>query len=59
LAPLHTTGRNNTVQETRYLNTDGFYSASGNYAYSKPFANRKVTVTLNGGASFQQQYQLY
>ncbi|MBD1366461.1 TonB-dependent receptor [Mucilaginibacter sp. ZT4R22] len=47
-----TTGRNNTVQETRYLNTDGFYSASGNYAYSKPFANRKFTVTLNGGASF-------
>lgn len=47
-----TTGRNNTVQETRYLNTDGFYSASGNYAYSKPFANRKYTVTLNGGANF-------
>ncbi|RWY53647.1 TonB-dependent receptor [Mucilaginibacter gilvus] len=46
------TARNNTVQETRYLNTDGFYSASGNYAYSKPFANRKLTVTLNGGANF-------
>nr|WP_294946227.1 TonB-dependent receptor [uncultured Mucilaginibacter sp.] len=46
------TSKNNTVQETRYLNTDGFYSASGNYAYSKPFANRKYTVTLNGGANF-------
>lgn len=45
-------GRNNTVQETRYLNTGGFYSANGNYAYSKPFANRKFTVTLNGGATF-------
>ncbi|RFZ85420.1 TonB-dependent receptor [Mucilaginibacter terrenus] len=44
--------RNNTAQETRYLNTDGFYSANGNYAFSKPFANRKFTVTLNGGASF-------
>ncbi|WP_374950902.1 TonB-dependent receptor domain-containing protein [Mucilaginibacter sp.] len=47
-----TSGRNNTVQETRYLNTDGFYSANGNYAFSKPFANRKYTVTLNGGANF-------
>jgi hypothetical protein len=47
-----TTSRNNTIQETRYLNTDGFYSANGNYAYSKPFANRKVTITLNGGANF-------
>jgi uncharacterized membrane protein YgcG len=44
--------RNNTVQETRYLNTDGSYSASGSYAYSKPFAARKLTVTLNGGANF-------
>ncbi|MFA6087020.1 TonB-dependent receptor domain-containing protein [Mucilaginibacter sp.] len=45
-------GKNNTVQETRYLNTDGFYSANGNYAFSKPFANRKYTVTFNGGANF-------
>jgi len=45
-------GTNNTVQETRYLNTDGFYSANGNYAFSKPFSNRKYTVTLNGAASF-------
>ncbi|TSD66234.1 outer membrane beta-barrel protein [Inquilinus sp. KBS0705] len=43
---------NNTVQETRYINTNGFYSLSGNYAFSKPFANRKYTVTLNGGANF-------
>ena len=41
-----------TKQETRYLNTDGFYSANGNYAFTKPFANRKYTVTLNGGANF-------
>lgn len=40
------------VQETRYLNTSGFYSANGNYAFTKPFANRKFTVTLNGGANF-------
>ncbi|TWR25546.1 outer membrane beta-barrel protein [Mucilaginibacter achroorhodeus] len=40
------------VQETRYLNTSGYYSANGNYSFSKPFANRKFTATLNGGASF-------
>jgi uncharacterized membrane protein YgcG len=40
------------AQETRYLNTNGFYSANGNYAFTKPFANRKYTVTLNGGANF-------
>ncbi|MET3979553.1 putative membrane protein YgcG [Mucilaginibacter sp. UYP25] len=41
-----------TKQETRYLNTSGFYSANGNYAFSKPFANRKFTVTLNGGVNY-------
>lgn len=40
------------VQETHYLNTNGFYSATGNYSFSKPFENRKYTVTLNGGANF-------
>jgi hypothetical protein len=47
-----TSGHNNTVQETSYLNTDGFYTANGNYSFSKPFANRKYTVTFNGGANF-------
>jgi hypothetical protein len=41
-----------TKQETHFLNTNGFYSANGNYAFSKPFVNRKYTVTLNGGANF-------
>jgi uncharacterized membrane protein YgcG len=53
--PLIIAGGNDstgTTQETRYLNTDGYYSANGNYAFSKPFANRKYTVTLNGGANF-------
>ncbi|MDB5286493.1 MAG: TonB-dependent receptor [Mucilaginibacter sp.] len=45
-------GSNNTVQETTYLNTDGFYTANGNYSFSKPFVNRKYTVTFNGGATF-------
>jgi uncharacterized membrane protein YgcG len=41
-----------TKQETRYLNTNGYYSMNGNYAFSKPFDNRKFTLTLNGGASY-------
>jgi hypothetical protein len=43
---------NNTIQETRYINTNGFYNVSGNYSFSKPFAERKYTVSLNGGASY-------
>ncbi|SHN28254.1 TonB-dependent receptor domain-containing protein [Mucilaginibacter sp. OK098] len=41
-----------TKQETHYLNTNGYYSMNGNYAFSKPFDNRKFTATLNGGASY-------
>jgi hypothetical protein len=41
-----------TKQETHYLNTNGFYSMNGNYAYSKPFDNRQFTVTLNGSAAY-------
>jgi uncharacterized membrane protein YgcG len=41
-----------TKQETHYLNTNGYYSMNGNYSFSKPFDNRKFTVTLNGGGSF-------
>jgi uncharacterized membrane protein YgcG len=47
-----TGSRDNTMQETRYLNTDGFYSMNGNYAFSKPLVNRKYTATLNGGANY-------
>ncbi|WCT10036.1 outer membrane beta-barrel family protein [Mucilaginibacter jinjuensis] len=44
--------KDSTVQETRYLNTNGFYSMGGNYSFSKPFANRKYTVSLMGGATY-------
>jgi uncharacterized membrane protein YgcG len=47
-----TTPKDNTLQETRYLNTNGFYNANGNYSFSKPFDSRKFTVSLNGGAAF-------
>lgn len=40
------------VQETRYLNTDGYYTVNGFYNYSKPFAERKYVISVNGSANF-------
>lgn len=37
---------------TQYLNADGFYSASGGYTYSKPWAQRRYTLSFNGNASY-------
>ena len=43
----------NTInQVTSYTNTDGFYNFNGNYAYSKPFAERKFTLTWQGSGSY-------
>lgn len=42
----------NLIQETRYLNTDGYYAANGFYAWSKPFSERKYTLRLNGSANY-------
>ncbi|MCD8740034.1 TonB-dependent receptor family protein [Mucilaginibacter roseus] len=48
------TGR--LIQETRYLNTDGFYSINGNYAFTtKPFTNKSFTVSLNGSSNYNNQ----
>lgn len=44
--------RNNTIQETRYLNTNGLYNVNGNYSFSKPFAERQFTVSVNGSAGY-------
>ncbi len=40
------------VQETTYLNTDGFYNARGFYNISKAFNKRKYVVSANGSATF-------
>ncbi|WP_183562184.1 outer membrane beta-barrel protein [Mucilaginibacter sp. SP1R1] len=37
---------------TQYLNADGYYTASGRVTYSKPWAERKYTVSLNGTATY-------
>ncbi|RYY37551.1 MAG: hypothetical protein EOP46_02285, partial [Sphingobacteriaceae bacterium] len=47
---LDSTGR--LIRETRFVNTDGFYTVNGNYTLSKPFAERKFTVSLNGNLSY-------
>ena len=47
-----TTTATSTKQETHYLNTSGYYSMTGNYSLSRPFDNRKFTVTVLGSAAF-------
>lgn len=41
-----------TGRTTSYLNTNGFYSLSGNVAYTKPFANRKFTATVSASGNY-------
>src|SRR5690606_11671890 len=40
------------VQATEYLNTNGFYNTRGFYNFSKPFADRKYTLSFNGMAAY-------
>ena len=42
---------NNTIL-TQYLNADGYYTASGRLTYSKPWENRKYTLSFNGTATY-------
>ncbi len=37
---------------TRYANADGFYSMQGRFTYSKPWQNRKYTLSFSGTATF-------
>jgi hypothetical protein len=41
-----------TSRTTTYLNTDGFYGFNGNFAYTRPFADRKFTATISTWGSF-------
>lgn len=40
------------VQETSYLNTDGFYNLRGYYHYSIPFAERVYVLSFSGFAGY-------
>jgi hypothetical protein len=37
---------------TQYLNADGFYNLTGRLTYSKPWAERKYSLTFNGTAQY-------
>jgi hypothetical protein len=37
---------------TQYLNADGYYNISGRLTYSKPWAQRKYSLTFNGTATY-------
>jgi len=37
---------------TKYVNADGYYTASGNVVYAKPFDNRKYTLSLTGAVTY-------
>ncbi|KAA2241923.1 outer membrane beta-barrel protein [Chitinophaga agrisoli] len=39
-------------QNTTYINTNGFYNVKGLYTFSKPFADRKYTLTYFGDAGY-------
>ena len=40
------------LQETRYLNTDGFYNLNAFYTYSKPIKNRKYVFNYGGTINY-------
>ncbi|QNL50910.1 TonB-dependent receptor [Olivibacter sp. SDN3] len=40
------------VQETNYINANGYYDVRGFYSYSKPFNNRSYVVSLRGGGNY-------
>jgi hypothetical protein len=37
---------------TKYTNADGFYNIQGRATYSKPWENRKYTLSLNGAVTY-------
>lgn len=40
------------VQETRYLNTNGYFTTNAFYNYSKPFQEKKYVFSINGSANY-------
>lgn len=41
-----------TGRTTSYLNVNGFYSLNGDFSYTKPFAERKYSISIGGYGSF-------
>src|SRR5690606_4037481 len=40
------------IQETQYLNEDGYFTSSAFYAFSKPILNRKFVFNYGGNAMY-------
>lgn len=40
------------LQETRYMNTNGYFSTNAFYNYSKPFQEKKYVFSFNGSANY-------
>ncbi|TZF82124.1 outer membrane beta-barrel protein [Pedobacter sp. BS3] len=43
---------NTLIQETHYLNADGYYTVNGFYVWSMPFQEKKYVLTFNGNANY-------
>lgn len=48
----YTSTNNSVTQQTNYLNTDGYYTITGFYLWSKPFAEKKYVLSFNGSANY-------
>ncbi|MFC5285412.1 outer membrane beta-barrel protein [Pedobacter alpinus] len=46
------TSDSTVLQENRFLNTDGYYTVNGFYAFSKPFQEKKYTLRFRGSAIY-------
>ncbi|WP_169719433.1 TonB-dependent receptor [Olivibacter sitiensis] len=44
--------RYGTVQQTSYLNANGYYDVRGFYNYSRPYKNRAYVLSFRGGANY-------
>lgn len=47
------------INETRYLNMNGVYKISGNYAVNKQLNDRKYNLALSGSASYDHRLSMY
>jgi hypothetical protein len=47
------------VQETRYLNENGFFTINGFYSLSKPIKNRKYVFNYGGNATFNNNISYF
>lgn len=46
---------NSLKQETRYLNTSGYYNFGSNYYWSLPIAKKKYNLEVRGGLNYSHQ----